>query len=125
VDLWQVSQTVAPLCVAVLGLAVRAYAVVAWQLAQPVATDTLAWNLDGNHEGYLWQVPQFAVVGIWLLFLPVALLLLWQLEQLVALVKVLWSALAPVQIVVDLWQLSQLAVVERWLAVLPVAVVPL
>ena len=57
--------------------------------------------------------------------LPVALLPLWQLEQLVALVKVLWSALAPVQIVVDLWQLSQLAVVERWLAVLPVATVPL
>jgi hypothetical protein len=50
---------------------------------------------------------------------------LWQLEQLVALVKVLWSALAPVQIVVDLWQLSQLAVVKRWLAVLPVATVPL
>ena len=57
--------------------------------------------------------------------LPVALLPLWQLEQLVALVKVLWSALAPVHVVLDLWQLSQLAVVARWLAVLPVAVVPL
>jgi hypothetical protein len=57
--------------------------------------------------------------------LPVALVPLWQLEQLVALVNVLWSALAPVQIVVDLWQLSQPAVVERWLAVLPVATVPL
>ena len=54
-----------------------------------------------------------------------ALAPLWQLEQLVAVVKVLWSALAPVQIVVDLWQLSQVAVVERWLAVLPVATVPL
>jgi hypothetical protein len=60
-----------------------------------------------------------------LALLPVALVPLWQLEQLVALVNVLWSALAPVQIVVDLWQLSQLAVVERWLAVLPVATVPL
>jgi hypothetical protein len=55
----------------------------------------------------------------------VALVPLWQLEQLVALVNVLWSALAPVQMVVDLWQLSQPAVVERWLAVLPVATVPL
>ena len=57
--------------------------------------------------------------------LPVALVPLWQLEQVVALVKVLWSALAPVQVVLDLWQLSQLAVVDRWLAVLPVATVPL
>ena len=68
---------------------------------------------------------QLAVVLTWLALLPVALTPLWQLEQVVALVKVLWSALAPVQIVVDLWQLSQLAVVERWLAVLPVATVPL
>ena len=66
-----------------------------------------------------------AVVLTWFAVLPVALTPLWQLEQVVALVKVLWSALAPVQIVVDLWQLSQLAVVERWLAVLPVATVPL
>ena len=57
--------------------------------------------------------------------LPVALVPLWQLVQVVAEVKVLWSALAPVHVVLDLWQLSQLAVVERWLAVLPVAVVPL
>jgi hypothetical protein len=50
---------------------------------------------------------------------------LWQLAQLVALVKVLWSALAPVQIVVDLWQVSQEAVVARCDAVLPVAAMPL
>ena len=62
---------------------------------------------------------------MWLAVLPVALVPLWQLEQVVALVKVLWSALAPVQVVLDLWQLSQLAVVDRWLAVLPVATVPL
>ena len=68
---------------------------------------------------------QLAVVGICDVLLPVALLPLWQLEQLVALVKVLWSALAPVQIVVDLWQLSQFAVVDRCDAVLPVATVPL
>ena len=57
--------------------------------------------------------------------LPVALVPLWQLVQVVAEVNVLWSALAPVHVVLDLWQLSQLAVVERWLAVLPVATVPL
>ena len=57
--------------------------------------------------------------------LPVAAIPLWQLEQLVAVVKVLWSALAPLQVVLDLWQLSQPAVVDRWLLFLPVATVPL
>jgi hypothetical protein len=37
----------------------------------------------------LWQVVQLAVVETWLAFLPVALVPLWQLAQLVALVKVL------------------------------------
>ena len=68
---------------------------------------------------------QLAVVDTWLEPLPVALLPLWQLEQLVALVKVLWSALAPLQVLLDLWQLSQPAVVDRWLLFLPVATVPL
>ena len=66
-----------------------------------------------------------AVVVMWLAVLPVALLPLWQLEQLVALVKVLWSALAPLQVLLDLWQLSQPAVVDRWPLSLPVATVPL
>ena len=66
-----------------------------------------------------------AVVVMWLAVLPVALLPLWQLEQLVAEVKVLWSALAPLQVVLDLWQLSQPAVVDRWPLFLPVATVPL
>ena len=57
--------------------------------------------------------------------MPVALVPLWQLVQVVAVVNVLWSALAPVHVVLDLWQLSQLDVVARWLAVLPVAGVPL
>ena len=73
----------------------------------------------------MWQVVQLAVVLTWLAVLPVALLPLWQLVQVVALVNVLWSALAPVQVVLDLWQLSQLAVVDRCDAVLPVATVPL
>ena len=66
-----------------------------------------------------------AVVVMWLAVLPVALLPLWQLEQLVAEVKVLWSALAPLQVLLDLWQLSQPAVVDRWPLFLPVATVPL
>jgi hypothetical protein len=56
-------------------------------------------------------VVQLADVLTWLAFFPVALVPLWQLAQLVALVKVLWSALAPLQDVFDLWQLSQPAVV--------------
>jgi hypothetical protein len=39
--------------------------------------------------------------------LPVAALPLWQLEQLVALVKRLWSGLEPSHVLVDLWQFSQ------------------
>ena len=73
----------------------------------------------------MWQVVQLAVVDTWLEPLPVALVPLWQLEQLVAVVKVLWSALAPLQVLLDLWQLSQPAVVDRWLLFFPVAVVPL
>ena len=66
-----------------------------------------------------------AVVVMWLAVLPVALLPLWQLEQLVAELKVLWSALAPLQVVLDLWQLSQPAVVDRWLLFLSLAILPL
>ncbi|OIN93538.1 MAG: hypothetical protein AUJ20_03750 [Comamonadaceae bacterium CG1_02_60_18] len=73
----------------------------------------------------MWQLAQLSVVLMCVAFLPVALLPLWQLAQLVALVKVLWSALAPLQVEVDLWQLSQPAVVWIWLLFLPVAVLPL
>jgi hypothetical protein len=60
-----------------------------------------------------------------LVVLPVAVVPLWQVEQTVAAVKVLWLTLVPSQVVVDLWQLSQVAVVERWVADLPVRLVPL
>ena len=59
----------------------------------------------------LWQLKQLTVVGMWLLALPVAVLPLWQVVQLVAVVNVLWSTLAPVQTAVDLWQVSHAAVV--------------
>ena len=92
VDLWQVSHTVTPLCMAVLGLDVNPYALVAWQLAQPVTTGTLVWNLAGSQlvpKVVLWQVVQLAVVTMWLASLPVAAVPLWQLAQLVATVKLL------------------------------------
>jgi hypothetical protein len=74
VDLWQLSHTVTPVCVAVFGLAVNPYAAVAWQLAHPVATVTLVWNLAGSQviNPALWHVMQFAVVGIWVVDFPVA-----------------------------------------------------
>jgi hypothetical protein len=48
--------------------------VLPWQLAQPVATDTLAWYLAGSQleKPLLWQVMQLAVVEIWFADLPVA-----------------------------------------------------
>ena len=56
----------------------------------------------------LWQLMQLVEpTGIWVADLPVALLPLWQLAQLVAALNVLWSTLAPVQLLVLLWQLSQ------------------
>ena len=50
--------------------------------------------------------------------LPVAVLPLWQVAQTVAAVNVLWSTLAPAQVLVLLWQLSQLPVTVAWVAVL-------
>ena len=64
------------------------------------------FHLVGFQEVVLWQLTQFTVVGMCWAFLPEAAEPLWQLEQTVALVKRLWSALAPDQVEVDLWQLS-------------------
>ena len=100
----------------------------AWQLAHPVTTNTLAWNLAGNQlvpDPVLWQVVQLAVVGTCLALLPVAVVPLWQLAQSVLAVKVLWSTLAPVHTLVDLWQVSQAALVTTWLLDLVEAMVPL
>jgi hypothetical protein len=49
--------------------------------------------------------------------LPVAPVPLWQLLQLVADVKVVWSTLAPVHVVVERWQVSQ-TVCPTWIVVL-------
>jgi hypothetical protein len=50
----------------------------------------------------LWQVEQLAEVETWVADFPVAAVPLWQLAQLVAAVNVLWLALVPLQVVVDL-----------------------
>jgi len=47
VDLWQFSQTVWPLWMAVVGRPVAPKLVLMWQLAHWVETDTLAWNTPG------------------------------------------------------------------------------
>ena len=54
----------------------------------------------------LWQVAQLAVVATWVAGLPLACVPLWQLAQLVAAVKLLWSTRAPLQDDVW-WQASQ------------------
>ena len=80
-------------------------------------------NVAGNQAEVRWQASQLCVVGICVDGLPVAVLPLWQVEQLPA-VTVLWSKLAGSQAVVR-WQLSQLCVVGTCVAGLPVAVLPL
>ena len=55
----------------------------------------------------LWQLMQLvADTGTCVPGLPVAALPLWQVLQLVAVVKRLWSTLADAQLLVDLWQVS-------------------
>ena len=71
----------------------------------------------------LWQVTQFALLGMWVPFLPAAALPLWQLVQFVPLLNKLWSGLEPSQVLVDLWQLSH-TVWPLWMAVVGRAVAP-
>ena len=59
----------------------------------------------------LWQLKQLVLpTGMCVPDLPVAVPPLWQLAQLVAALKPLWSTFADDQVLVDLWQLSQLPV---------------
>ena len=65
-----------------------------------------------------WQDAQFALpTGMCVADLPAAALPSWQLAQLVLVLKLLWSTLAPDQVLVDLWQLSQLPLTLAWMAV--------
>ena len=76
------------------------------------ATATCVWfHLVGFQPAglTLWQLKHcVAPVGTWVDGLPLAALPLWQLAQLVAALKVAWSTLAPLQLLVPVWQFSQL-----------------
>ena len=89
-----------------------------WQVEHWLATGACEWfHLVGFHPVVLWQLMQFALVGKCAAVLPVAELPLWQVTQLVAPVKPLWSGLAPPsQVLVDLWQFSH-TLWPLWMAV--------
>jgi hypothetical protein len=93
-----------------------------WQVEHRAVTTTWVWfHFDGNQVTAPWHVKQFVVpTGMWFIGFAVAPLP-WQLAQFVAAVNVLWSILAPSQVVVDLWQVSHAAVVATWVNDLPTA----
>jgi hypothetical protein len=94
-----------------------------WHVEHWLATGIWVWfHLLGFQPVVLWQLTQFAVVGMCVPALPVAELPLWHVVQLVADVNKVWSGLAPPHVAVDLWQFSQ-TVWPLWMAVagLPVA----
>jgi hypothetical protein len=96
-----------------------------WQLEHWLATTACVWfQFVGVQPVTRWQLAQLAAVGMCTAFLPVALVPLWQLVQVVAVVKVLWSTLAPLQVEVVLWQLSQLPVTVACTAVAGLLVSP-
>ena len=89
-----------------------------WQLAQlPAATGPVvpAWLIVAGAKAVkvLWQVSHCAVVGMWLVGLPSAFVLLWQVEHRPATagVAVAWLKVAVAQVVVELWQASHCCVV--------------
>src|SRR3990167_6621471 len=88
-----------------------------WQVEQVLPTVSCEWfHLVGVQPLVLWQLMQLvADTGMWVADLPVAELPLWHEAQLVATVNVLWSTLAPAQLLVVLWQLSQLPVTVAWI----------
>jgi hypothetical protein len=90
-----------------------------WQVAHCAVTVTCVWlKREGFQAAVVWQLMQLvAPTGMWFVFLPVAVLPLWQPLQLVAAVNVLWSTLAEDQSEVDLWQVSH-TVWPAWMAVL-------
>ena len=83
-----------------------------WQVEHWLATGACPWfQLVGFHPLVAWQLVQFRLVGIWAAVLPVAVLPLWQLAQLVALVNPAWSMPDAGNQPDVLWQVSQEAVV--------------
>ena len=80
-------------------------------------------NVAGVHAVVRWHWSHAAVVGRWFDGLPVAVLPLWQVEQVPAATPE-WLNVAGVHAVVR-WHWSHAAVVGTWFVGLPVAVLPL
>ena len=80
-----------------------------WQVPHWLATVTCVWfHLVGRQPAVLWHEKQLVPpTGMCTAGLPVAAAPLWQLLQLVAALKVVWSTFAVFQLVVDRWQFSQ------------------
>ena len=90
------------------------------------ATTIWEWfQLLGFQDLVLWQLMQLAVVGICDPDLPVAEAPLWQLAQLVAEVKPLWSMPVAGNHALVLWQVPQAAWVGMWPDGLPAVMLPL
>ena len=90
-----------------------------WQVPHWLVTVTCVWlHLVGFQPLVLWQAKQLVPpTGMCTAGLPVAAAPLWQLLQLVAALKVLWSTLPAAQLVVERWQFSQV-VWPVWMGVL-------
>lgn len=97
------------MCVAFLpsaGGKVPLWQVEHWPAIAPCVPCVCANRLDFHEVPVgLWQLKQLAVVGMWMLGLPVEVLPLWHELQLVAAVIDAWSTL-PAQLAV-VWQVSQ------------------
>ncbi|HKJ60398.1 MAG TPA: hypothetical protein VKA94_00180, partial [Hyphomicrobiales bacterium] len=64
-----------------------------------------------------WQVSHGSLVGTWLLFLPGAVVPLWQDAQFD--VMPVWLNMAPMKLTVLRWQVSHGSLVGTWLLFLP------
>jgi hypothetical protein len=89
-----------------------------WQVEQlPAASGPVVpvWLIVGpvKEVNTLWQTSHCAVVGMWMVGLPSAVLPLWQVAQRPATAgtAVAWLKVAVAQLVVELWQVSHCAVV--------------
>ena len=89
---------------------------------EPTATPVWLNAAPANEVVDLWQVSQVAVVAMWLVDFPLAVVPLWQVAQPVAMP--VWFMVAAVNEVVFLWQESHDAVVGICDAGLPLAVLP-
>lgn len=84
-----------------------------WFIRSTVKELVLEWQVEHSLPGR-----PARVVGIWFDGLPRAVVPLWQVAHRPVTdgVTLLWSKVAPAQVVVEVWQVSHCAVVETWVA---------